>query len=449
MKYRFRAILGVPRVFLATVLMVSVAGTAAAEGLIEVNPPAAPSDPGIIALTGGRLINGRDVNPVENAVVLVQDGRILAAGSADDVPIPPDAVVKDAGGMSILPGLIDSHLHTINDLNVPALFLSHGVTTFRDPGHPFRFYQALMQTDETMPRAFLTGAHLDAYPPIWPQQAVIVRDERHARATVAEHVARGATAIKIYFRLPLDHFRPVCEAAAEHRVPVTAHLELVDADEAIRAGLSGIEHVTSFGTALADMQHATDFKETISAQPGARGELRYRLWAHLDLESEKARNLIQLIVENDIFVSPTLAVFERRADDPGATPTEAEGFANMLKFVGRCHAAGAKLVVGSHTHVPHAQRGWAYQRELELLVEAGLSPIEAIRAGTLHNAEFFRADDRLGSIETGKLADLVLVQGDPAGDVRAMYQVAHVMLHGSWVGQPPGDAPVRAADDPP
>lgn len=447
MNHRRRCSASIP--VLSVLFLAVLAGRATSAGLTEINPPADPSGNGVIALVGGRLISGRDPQPVENAVVLVQGARLLAAGPADQVAIPEGTAVKDATGMSILPGLIDSHLHTINDLATPALFLSHGVTTFRDPGHPFRFYQAVMQTDQAMPRVFLCGAHLDAYPPIWPQQAVIIQDEQHARATVEEHVARGATAIKVYFRLPLAYFQPICETAAEQRVPVTAHLELVDADEAIRAGLSGIEHVTSFGTALADPQRSGEFKETVRAHPDARSKLRYRIWANLNLESETAHRLIRLIVEKNIFVSPTLAVFERRPGDKGSTPTEAEGFAKMLRFVGMCHEAGATVVVGSHTSVPHAERGWAYQRELELLVEAGLSPSEAIAAGTLRNAEFLGTEDRLGSVEPGKLADLVLVRGDPTQDIRAMRDIRYVMLNGSWVGKQPSEAKAPAATSSP
>lgn len=432
--------------FYLGILLTLVTGRATAQRLSEVNPPAEPAGDHAIALVGGRLVAGRDAPPLPDSVVVVRRGRIQAAGPRDQVEIPGDAVVKDVSGMSLLPGLIDSHLHTINELDTPALFLSHGVTSFRDPGHPFRFYQAVRQTDQAMPRVFLCGAHLDAYPPIWPQQAVIIESKRAARQAVEEHLAQGATAIKIYFRLPLSYFRPVCETASRHGVPVTAHLELVDADKAIRAGIRGVEHVTSFGTALADPQRARKFKETVSAHPAARRELRYRLWANVDLDSEKAQRLVRLIVENDVFVSPTLALFERRVGDDGVTPVEAEGFANMLKFIGMCHRAGAVVVPGSHTHAPHAQRGWAYQRELELLVEAGLSPQQAISAGTLRNAEFFGAEDRLGSIEPGKLADLVLVEGDPTEDIRAMYDVAHVMLNGSWIGkQPPG---AEAANSP-
>jgi imidazolonepropionase-like amidohydrolase len=109
------------------------------------------------------------------------------------------------------------------------------------------------------------------------------------------------------------------------------------------------------------------------------------------------------------------------------------GFEKMLAFVGRARRAGANIVVGSHAMVPHAEKGWAYQREMELLVESGLTPLETITAATLNNARFFRVADRLGSVEVGKQADLLLVEGNPLADIRAMRQVKRVMLNGVWV----------------
>jgi imidazolonepropionase-like amidohydrolase len=348
--------------------------------------------------------------------------------------VPDGCDVYDVSGLTIVPGLIDSHLHTVNDLQTPALFLAHGVTSFRDPGHPFRFYQAVMQAQQAMPRVFLSGGHLDAYPPIWPQEAIIIKDVDHARQTVHQHVDRGASYIKIYFRLPLEYYPTVCEAARQRGVLVTAHLELVDADQAIAAGVRGIEHITSFGTALSEPTDAAEFKAAIDPQPDMRQEWRYRLWAKLDLtHPQRVATVVKSIVDHEVFVSPTLAVFERRAGDADTSEMHVLAFKKMLQFVGICHRAGAKVVVGSHTSVPHAERGWAYQRELELLVEAGLTPLETIRAATLHNAEFFGAEDRLGSLQAGKAADLVLVKGDPAADIRAMYDIRRVMLNGTWV----------------
>ena len=148
--------------------------------------------------------------------------------------------------------------------------------------------------------------------------------------------------------------------------------------------------------------------------------------------------LINLVVQRKIFLSPTLAVFERRAGDKGVTEAEGRGYANMLKFIRLCHRTGATIVVGSHSSVPKAERGWAYQREMELLIECGLTPREVISAATLNNARFFGASAQLGSIETGKCADLVLLEGNPLSDITAMRKVRRVMLNGQWTDAPQG-----------
>jgi len=140
-----------------------------------------------------------------------------------------------------------------------------------------------------------------------------------------------------------------------------------------------------------------------------------------------------LIVDRGVFVSPTLAVFERQPGDKDTTELHVHGFKQMETFVKLAQQAGAKIVVGSHSDVPHAKRGWAYQRELELLVESGLTPMQALVAGTLQNARYFRIDDRLGTVETGKTADLLMVEGDPLKNISNMRKVKRVMLNGSWV----------------
>jgi imidazolonepropionase-like amidohydrolase len=316
--------------------------------------------------------------------------------------------------------------------------LKHGITSFRDPGHPFRFYDAVMRSNKQLPRIFLSGAHLDADPPVFPDQAIVIQNANHARRTVNEHVDRGASVIKVYFGLPLEHIHAACEAARGRGVLVTAHLELVDADDAIRAGVRGIEHVTSFGTALAEPKEAQQFKSNVYADSKTWKKLRHRLWANLDLDSSpRVESLLDQILAKGVFVSPTLALFERRAGKRRSTSIEVEGFANMLRFVGLCHEAGAKVVVGSHTDPPLAKTGRGYQRELELLVEAGLTPLEAITAGTLHSAQFLGIDTRLGTLEAGKAADLILVEGDPSRDLAAMEKVRSVMLNGIWVGRSP------------
>ena len=114
-------------------------------------------------------------------------------------------------------------------------------------------------------------------------------------------------------------------------------------------------------------------------------------------------SVFKLIVDRGVVVSPTLAVFERQMGDKGTTDIHMHAFKQMKAFVGRANSAGANVVVGSHSDVPHAKRGWAYQRELELLVDSGLTPMQALVAGTIENARFFRIADRLGSVEPESL----------------------------------------------
>ena len=168
------------------------------------------------------------------------------------------------------------------------------------------------------------------------------------------------------------------------------------------------------------------------ADNNARREGRYKVWNSIDLTTPQAKSLFKLIVDRGVFVSPTLAVFERQPGDKDTTQLHVHAFKQMEAFVGLANKAGAKVVVGSHSDVPHAKRGWAYQRELELLVESGLTPMEAIVAGTMENARYFRIQDRLGSVEAGKLADLVIVEGDPLKDISNMRRVKRVMLNGRW-----------------
>ncbi|SHN25703.1 Amidohydrolase family protein [Cyclobacterium lianum] len=398
--------------------------------LLEVNPPDGPSDDQVRAIVNVRLIDGLGGPPQENATVLVKGNRILEAGPADQVNVPEGAEKTDGTAMSLLPGLIDSHLHNVNNNKALHAILTNGVTTVRDPGHPFRFYQSLHFAQAKMPRVYLTGAHLDGYPGVYLDQAALIRSPGHIRSLIGDYVKQGGSGIKIYFRLPLKYYETVLQTADFYHIPVVAHLELVDADDAILAGLRGVEHVTSFGTALADPEDAREFREGVQADNNYRRDGRYLLWSKIDLSADRVKEVLDLAVKNKVVLSPTLATFERQAGD---VEYQAKAFKNMLDFVGMAHQAGVTIVTGSHNSGKYAQRGLAYQREMELFVEAGMSPLEAISSSTIHNARYFRTQDRLGSIEPGKLADLILVAGDPSVDIKAMYAIKKVMLNGEWV----------------
>src|ERR1051326_4605344 len=364
--------------------------TAQQRQLREVNQVATPAQTSVIAITGATLVDGRGGPPVTDAVVVVKGERIAAVGTRTSVSIPAGAEVVDAKGLTLLPGLIDSHFHIDGDDPLPALYLSHGITSIRDPGQWIEAYDVARKAAAPVPRLFLCGPHLDSPPAAYPADSYIVRDADETRLAVNRFVEDGASAIKVYFRFSLALIKIAIDTAHARGVPVMGHLEIVDARDAIAAGIDGIEHATSFGTALLPLREAEKYRQA------------------------------------------TLAVFERQAGDKDTTQVHVHAFKQMEAFVGLAKKAGAKVVVGSHSDVPHAKRGWAYQRELELLIEAGLTPMEAIVAGTMENARYFRIQDRLGSVEAGKLADLVLVAGDPLKDISNMRRVQRVMLNGKW-----------------
>jgi imidazolonepropionase-like amidohydrolase len=405
------------------------------QSIREVNQVARPAADKVLAIIGATLIDGRGGAPVTDAVVVVRGEKIISAGPRRSVLIPQNAETVSAQGLTLLPGLIDSHFHLDGDDKLPSLFLSHGITSARDPGAWIEAYDKVRESGQSLPRLFLAGPHLDNAPPAYPADSVIVRDAEETQLAVNRSIDQGASVIKVYFRLPQGLIRVAAETSHARGVPVTAHLEIVDAADAIRAGVDGIEHITSFGTALLPPLAAEKYRQAVLADNNARREGRYKVWSEIDLDAQRVRPLLELIARRGTYLSPTLAVFERQTGRTGVSEMHVRAFQQMLKFVGMAKRAGARIVVGSHSSVPHAERGWAYHREMELLVASGLTPIEALSAATLENARFFRIADRLGSIEVGKLADLVLIDGDPLRDIAAMRRVKSVMLNGQWAGQ--------------
>ena len=425
------------KILLSTVLIVILCAFASAQparqlSLREVNKVAQPTATSVIAIVGATLIDGTGGRVVSDSVVVVRGERIVAVGKRDAVKVPSDAEVVDGKGLTLIPGLIDSHFHIDGDDPLPALYMSHGVTSVRDPGQLIEAYDAARKASAPVPRLFLCGPHLDSPPPAYPTDSYIVRDAEETRLAVNRFVDDGASAIKVYFRLPLALVKVAIDTAHARGVPVMGHLEIVDARDAIRAGIDGIEHATSFGTALLPLRDAEKYRQAVLADNNARREGRYQVWNAINLNTPQAAALFKLIVDRGVVVSPTLAVFERQRGDKDTSDLHVHAFQQMEAFVGMANKAGAKIVVGSHSDVPHAKRGWAYQRELELLVQSGLTPMQALVAGTMQNARYFHISDRLGSIEAGKLADLVLVDGDPLQNISNMRRIKRVMLNGVW-----------------
>jgi imidazolonepropionase-like amidohydrolase len=386
-----------------------------------------------IAIVGATVIDGTGGQPLENAVVLIQENKIISVGNSGTINLPKGTEVVDAKGLFLLPGLIDAHFHLDEIKGLPHQFLRNGVTAVRDPGEWIEMYNDERTAPYAVPRLFLTGPHLDMAPPAYPKDAYVVRDGEEAVRGVNKFADQGASAIKIYFRLSLGIMQKVCEAAHKRGLPVTAHLELSDAKDVIAAGADGIEHVTSFGVSLLPAVEAEQYKQAVLADNNARKKGRYEVWNTLNIHSGKVDSLLTFLKNQKTFISPTLGVFEYRFGEGKNDTVQANGFQNMLAFVGRAKKAGVRVVVGSHSMVPYALQGWAYQREMELLAESGMTSSEIIVAATMENARFFRVDDRLGSIEKGKIADLILVKENPLADIKAMRNIERVMLNGVWV----------------
>jgi imidazolonepropionase-like amidohydrolase len=349
----------------------------------------------------------------------------------------------DLSGRTIIPGLIDLHFHIEDDPRLALRQLSHGVTTFRDPGQwndKFTGLRKMMADDGLKgPRIFTCGPHIDGDHPAYPNDSVVARDPEEARWLAERNIEEGATALKIYFRLPLASARAVIDVCNAHHVPCTAHLEILDAREAFLAGLHGVEHITSLGPALLPARERERYRQAVLLDNDARREGRYRIFAQLNLDGPDAKALYTVLHDRRPWIDATLAVFERRADRPPPRTTKqtaelmAVGFATMKRLTRRAASEGARIVVGGHSEVPFAGRGEAPWRELELLVESGFTPLEAITAATGTAATFLYRDQELGTLRPGRVADLVVLEGDPLEDIRAVRTVLRVMTAGVWV----------------
>jgi imidazolonepropionase-like amidohydrolase len=374
---------------------------------------------------------------------VIAGGRIAAIGPVATTTAPAGAERVDLSGKTVIPGLIDLHFHIENEPRLALRQLSHGVTAFRDPGQwneKFVELRRMIAADNLPgPRIFTTGPHIDGENPAYPADSVVARDPDEARRHAETSVAHGASALKIYFRLPAASARAVIGVCDARRIPCSAHLEILDARELIAAGLHGIEHITSFGTSLVPRVRAEAYRQAVLRNNDARRDGRYRLFADADLDGPEAAALYAVLRQRRPWVDATLAVFERREGKPpqGTTVEMAKimatGFARMKQLAGRVAHEGGRIVMGGHTEVPFAARGEAPWRELELLVESGLTPLQAIAAATSTAAGFLYRERELGTLRRGFHADLVVLRDNPAADIAAVRTVERVMVAGRWV----------------
>jgi Amidohydrolase family len=404
--------------------------------IIVLARPAVHQQPQRILLDNVRIVDGAGAQPIERGRVVVEADRIVAVGPAEEVSAPANAEIIDLAGRTILPGLIDLHFHVEDDPKLALRQLAHGVTSFRDPGQWEEKYEALRRliaADKLPgPRIFTTGPHIDGEHPAYPTDSVVARDPEEARRLAERAIERGASALKIYYRLPLASATAVIDVCRARRIPCTAHLELLDARELFEAGLHGVEHISSLGLSIAPRREAEAYRQAVLADNNARREGRYRLFAGANLDGPEARALYATLRARRPWIDPTLAVFERRPDGRSVA-ARVDGFTKMKQLTLRVSREGARIVMGGHSTVPFAARGEAPWRELELLVESGLSPLEAITAATSTAAAFLYRGDQLGTLRPGLKADLIVTRGDVSREISAIRSVERVMADGRWV----------------
>jgi hypothetical protein len=413
-------------------------GVAMLWGLVESRSQTRP-----LVLDNVTIIDGSGAAPVTSGRIVIEGNRLVKVGSRTTVTLPEHAETVDLAGRTVIPGLIDLHFHIENDPKLALRQLSHGVTSFRDPGQWEEKFAELRRTIAfdglPGPRIFTAGPHIDGEGPAYPADAVVARDPEEARQFAERNIQQGASALKIYFRLPLASAKAVIAVCQARRVPCTAHLEILDARDLLDAGLNGLEHITSLGLSLMPRVEAEAYRQAVLKDNDARRDGRYRLFARADLDGPEARALYGVLRARTPWLDPTLAVFERRADKPprGVKPEQiremAAGFDRMKQLTLRASREGARVVMGGHSTVPFADRGEAPWRELELLVESGLSPLDALKAATSTAAAFLYRSEELGTLRPGLEADLVVLRADPSRSISNVRTVERVMIAGRWI----------------
>ena len=399
--------------------------------------------PRTLVLDNVRVIDGTGAPPLEHGRIVIQDDRLAEVGTRETVAAPAGADTLDLTGRTVVPGLIDLHFHIENDPKLALRQLSHGVTSFRDPGQweeKFVGLRRMIAADHlAAPRIFTAGPHIDGEHPAYPADSVVARDPEEARRFAERNINEGASSIKIYFRLPLASARAVIDVCVARQVPCTAHLEILDARELLMAGLQGVEHITSLGPSVASRVEREAYRQAVLADNDARRDGRYKVFSQLQLDGPEALALYDILRTRRPWIDPTLAVFERRAVPPSPRASAAKvamyvsGFDTMKRLTRRVALEGGRIVVGGHSTVPFASRGEAPWREMELLVDSGFTPLEVIEAATGTAATFLYRERDLGTLQPGRLADLVVLSGDPLRNIAEIRTIERVMAGGSWI----------------
>jgi hypothetical protein len=422
-------------------------------------PTARAADPALV-IQDVSMFDAASGTMKPNRTIVVTGQKIAVVGTPEQpAAVPRGALVIDGKGKFLIPGLIDAHVHLVHRLNnahmtgdeVLPLFLANGVTSVRDTGDEI-VAQTLVARHadahpERFPRVFRASGLIDGSPPIHRDIGIPVTDPAQVPALVDDMADWGVTTLKIYAGTSRPVGRKVIEEGHRRGLIVTGHLSAYAAQDAVVDGIDCLEHIWS----------VFDF----SIPPEVKKQSDHR--ANLDLENPQCRALVAMLARKKVMVDPTLTVFHnmlllsdleevQRHPDVQRMPERLRNswdkyrrehelaratrdlrrreFQKYKDLTGILHRAGVTLLAGTDTPEPYCPPGFSLHQELELLVESGLTPAAALQAATINNARSVKQGDKLGSIEAGKLADLVILSADPLADIRNTRKIEQVIRGG-------------------
>ena len=439
-----------------------------ASALLAQRPELAPAvrayvsvDAPLVALTHVRVIDGTGAPAREDQTIVLRDGQIAAMGASGQVAVPPGAMVIDVTGKSVIPGLVMLHEHLYYPTgpgvygqlgeSFTRLYLAGGVTMMRTGGNVNGFMDLNMA--KLVESGQKPGPAIDATAPYLngPNTFIQMRGLKgpeDARKQVAYWTDEGATSLKTYMQITRGELAAAINEAHRRGVKVTGHLCSVTYAEAAGLGIDNLEH---------GFFAATDFvgdKQPDLCPGQAKGQ---QTIAALDEDGVPFRALVKTLIETNVTLTSTLTVFETftpgRPLPPGLdvlTPQLKEQFVQNYArttqskdsvyralfpkgmALERAFArAGGTLVAGTDpTGGGGVIPGYANQRQVELLVESGFTPLEAITISTLNGAKYLGRDARVGSLAVGKQADLVVINGDPSRTIADIRKVETVFKQG-------------------
>ncbi len=412
-----------------------------------------------VALEHVRVIDGTGGPVLEDQTVLLRDGRIAAVGPSSSTAIPEGAERHDLGGHTVIPGMVGMHDHLFYTAvggrrvqlgySAPRLYLGSGVTTVRTTGSitPYadvHLKDAIDRGDAPGPRIHITAPYITGSMGA-PHQARVTSPEQ-ARRFVEYWAEEGATWVKAYTSIGSAELEAAIEEAHRLGLRVTGHLCSVSFQEAVALGIDNLEH---------GMLTASDFVP--EKEPDrCPGNIMQRAGGS-DPAGPVAQRTIEAMVEAGVGLTATLSVYEAffpgrdvvdertlelmtpdlreayldergRIQEMGPDP---DNFQNELRFEKAFVDAGGLLASGvDPTGNGGALPGFGNQRNFELLLEAGLTPVQAVQVVSANGAKILGVDDELGTVEAGKLADIIVLNGDPASDPSAIRAVRWVFKDG-------------------